>query len=77
MSRTMWIVSSRRGPEAGDDQHSPPPRPTWVRVALILGAVLVLVLIVGLITGGHGPGRHLGRSVGVDASPVASAITSP
>lgn len=55
-------------PDTGDDigvthQHgSPPGAPRWVKVSLILVAVLVLgfvLLKIAGVGGGHGPGRHL------------------
>ncbi len=39
--------------------------PRWVKLALIIGLVLVLLLVVGRLTGvggEHGPGRHGGGS---------------
>ena len=32
--------------------------PRWVRVLVLVGAVLVVLLVVMLLTG-HGPGQHL------------------
>jgi hypothetical protein len=36
--------------------------PRWVKVFVVIGAVLALVLVIGLVFGGgeHGPGRHGG-----------------
>ncbi|MEX2538542.1 MAG: hypothetical protein WD646_07815 [Actinomycetota bacterium] len=40
--------------------------PRWVKVFLIVAAILAAILIIGLLTGqvgpggGHGPGRHVG-----------------
>lgn len=44
----------------------PPPRPTWVKVALVLALVVFAAIVVIAIAGGeHGPGRHLpGGGVG-------------
>jgi hypothetical protein len=35
--------------------------PRWVKITLVIAAVLTLVVVVGLVTGvggEHGPGRH-------------------
>lgn len=45
------------------DADEPPKMPRWVKVAAILGAIVLVLVIVVLLTGGpgaHGPGRHLG-----------------
>jgi hypothetical protein len=40
-------------------------RPRWVKVAMIIGAVLLLLAVLSLLgvlprgPGGHGPGRHI------------------
>ena len=54
----------------GADRASPPRMPRWVKVSLILAAVLALaVVIVMLIAGGgHGPSRH---APGVQLSPIS------
>ena len=42
------------------DTPQPPPRPTWVKVALVVVLVIVAAVIVMAIAGGeHGPGRHV------------------
>lgn len=42
---------------------TPPPRPKWVKVAMIVVLVAVTLVVVVAIAGGeHGPGRH--QSVG-------------
>ncbi len=53
----------------GADGASPPGMPRWVKLSLILVAVLVLlVVIVMFIAGGdHGPSRH---APGIQASPL-------
>ena len=61
----------RRDPAGmGADQASPPRMPRWVKLSLILVAVLVLaVVIVMLIAGGgHGPSRH---APGIQAPPIS------
>ena len=54
-----------RGPASGD-----PGLPRWVKVSLLVAAILVVSLVLAaLIVGGeHGPGRH-----GATILPVASA----
>lgn len=43
--------------------------PRWVKVSLIIAAVLVLVVAVALLFGGdHGPGRHPAPQGSGDAS---------
>ena len=40
-------------------ENGPPPLPRWVKVAVLVMAVLLLaVLAATLIGGNHGPGRH-------------------
>jgi hypothetical protein len=48
--------------------------PRWVRVFLIVAAVLVVLLIAGVLIGGgqHGPGRHLNSTAGLDAAATAT-----
>jgi hypothetical protein len=52
----------------------PHPRPRWVKVAMIIGALVVLFVILALTgilpggPGGHGPGRHLGGAGDAPAS---------
>ena len=37
-----------------------PQTPRWVKISLIIAAVLLLVVLVALLAGGnHGPGRHM------------------
>jgi uncharacterized cupredoxin-like copper-binding protein len=61
------MADPSRGPAA-----QPPPRPRWVKVAMVIGALVLVLAILSLTgvlpggPGGHGPGRHLG---GGDASP--------
>ena len=54
----------------GADRASPPRMPRWVKLSLIVAAVLVLaVVIVMLIAGGgHGPSRH---APGVQLPPIS------
>ena len=42
-------------------EESPPPRPGWVKVSLIVGAVVLGVVVLAMVLSGgeHGPGRHL------------------
>jgi hypothetical protein len=44
----------------GADRASPPRMPRWVKLSLILAAVLVLVVVIAMLIagGGHGPSRH-------------------
>jgi hypothetical protein len=44
----------------GADPASPPRMPRWVKLSLILAAVLVLVVVIAMLIagGGHGPSRH-------------------
>ena len=54
----------------GADRASPPRMPRWVKLSLILAAVLALaVVIVMLIAGGgHGPSRH---APGIQLPPIS------
>jgi hypothetical protein len=50
-------------PETGDNPtigDEPSGRPRWVKVSLIIAAIIALVLVILLLlSGGHGPGRHM------------------
>lgn len=57
--------NDRAAPSGTDDIPSPDltltGMPTWVKVFVVLGALLAVFVIVQVITGGeHGPGRHGG-----------------
>ena len=56
--------------DLGADRASPPRMPRWVKLSLILAAVLVLaVVIVMLIAGGgHGLSRH---APGIQLPPIS------
>jgi hypothetical protein len=58
----------------GADRTSPPRMPRWVKLSLILVAVLaLLVVIVMLIAGGgHGPSRH---TPGIQAPAIPADLT--
>lgn len=46
--------------------------PTWVKVFIVIGAVLLaLVLVAQLAGGNHGPGRHLGAGEAVASASLA------
>lgn len=49
--------------------------PRWVKVSLIVAAVLVLLLVAGMLIGGgqHGPGRHLSSTGGLAAAVTPTA----
>jgi hypothetical protein len=51
--------------------------PRWVKISLIVAAVLVVLLVAGMLIGGgqHGPGRHLNSKANFD--PTAVLITPP
>jgi hypothetical protein len=53
----------------GADPPSPPGMPRWVKLSLILGAVLVLLVVAVMLlaSGGHGPSRH---APGIQAPPL-------
>jgi hypothetical protein len=44
----------------GADRASPPRMPRWVKLSLILAAVLVLAVVIAMLIAGsgHGPSRH-------------------
>ena len=45
--------------EAPDTLPGHSGMPTWVKVFVVLGALLVVFVVVQMLTGGdHGPGRH-------------------
>jgi hypothetical protein len=52
--------------------------PRWVKVFLIVAAVLVVLLVAGMLIGGrqHGPGRHLDSTAGLDAAAVPASAAS-
>ena len=54
--------------------------PRWVKIFLIVAAVLVVLLVAGMLIGGgqHGPGRHFNSMAGVDtpAVPTPPAATA-
>jgi hypothetical protein len=54
----------------GADPASPPRMPRWVKLSLILGAVLVLLVVAVMLLagGGHGPSRH---TPGIQAPPIS------
>jgi hypothetical protein len=56
----------------GADRASSPGMPRWVKLSLILGAVLVLLIVVVMLLagGGHGPSRH---APGIQAPPISVA----
>jgi hypothetical protein len=53
------------GPSGRESPRSAVVMPRWVKVFLIIAAVLVVLMVaVMLVSGGqHGPGRHLSSSV--------------
>jgi hypothetical protein len=57
----------------GADRASPPRMPRWVKLSLILVAVLVLLVVVAMLIagGGHGPGRH---APGIQAPPISATV---
>lgn len=77
------MTSSHRGPNHPDgsrgslDPGTLPPVPRWVKLSLLVFALLVLVLLVVmmLLPGEHGPSRHIGgeRPVPADAPDSATA----
>ena len=54
----------------GADRASPPRMPRWVKLSLILGAVLVLAVVIAMLIagGGHGPSRH---APGIQLPPIS------
>jgi hypothetical protein len=47
-------------PDAAGAAGRRPSMPRWVKVSLVILAVLAAILVAGLVTGGHGPSRHGG-----------------
>ena len=43
---------------APSDRQAPSGTPTWVKVAGVIAAVIILLFLILLLTGGHSPGRH-------------------
>ncbi|GAA4697273.1 hypothetical protein GCM10023215_39320 [Pseudonocardia yuanmonensis] len=44
--------------------------PRWIRVLVLVAAVLVLLAVLAMVTGvggEHGPGRHVGQPIGASA----------
>lgn len=54
--------------------EEPPKAPRWVKVSIVVGAVVLLLAVLGMLLGGHGPGRHQGADA---ASSVSAAEGSP
>jgi hypothetical protein len=55
-----------------DTDSKLPTRPRWVKVAIIVGILVLVVLILaltGVLGGQHGPGRHLPSGSGGDTPP--------
>jgi hypothetical protein len=54
----------------GADPASPPRMPRWVKLSLILAAVLVLAVVIAMLIagGGHGPSRH---APGIQLPPIS------
>jgi hypothetical protein len=54
----------------GADRASPPRMPRWVKLSLILAAVLVLAVVIAMLIagGGHGPSRH---APGIQLPPIS------
>jgi hypothetical protein len=52
--------------------------PRWVKISLIVAAVLVVLLVAGMLIGGgqHGPGRHLNSTTGLVAAAVPASTAS-
>ena len=73
------MSSSSTGSQS-EQEPSAAGMPRWVKIFLIVAAVLVVLLVVGMLIGGgqHGPGRHFGSIVGVDtpAVPTPPAATA-
>lgn len=65
----MSASSTGRQSEQG---ASPTGMPRWVKIFLIVAAVLVVLLVVGMLIGGgqHGPGRHSSPSAGLETAAV-------
>lgn len=69
----------------GADPASPPRVPRWVKLSLILAAVLVLAVVIAMLIagGGHGPSRHAPGiqlppiSVTVDLAPFGGGLAGP
>jgi hypothetical protein len=53
---------------------SPAGMPRWVKIFLIVAAVLVVLLVAGMLIGGrqHELGRHLESTAGLDAAVLAA-----
>jgi len=52
--------------------------PRWVKIFLIVTAVLVVLLVAGMLIGGgqHGPGRHFSSMAGVDTPAVPTTLAA-
>jgi hypothetical protein len=46
--------------QAAAEERDPerPPTPRWVKVFVLVGAVLLAAFVILLVLGGHGPQRH-------------------
>lgn len=65
---------SQNDPGLGPRREATTSMPRWVKISLIIVAVLMLLFIVLKVTGlggEHGPGRHLGTGPTVSTSTTA------
>lgn len=71
MSSSSTGSQSEQGP-------SPAGMPRWVKIFLVVAAVLVVLLVAGMLIGGgqHGPGRHLNSTAGLVAAAVPASTAS-
>jgi hypothetical protein len=61
------------------DSETPPRMPRWVRVTLIVVAVLLVLFVVLRLTGvggEHGPGRHM-SGLGAPSAALPVAVSAP
>jgi hypothetical protein len=71
-------VSSSSPGSQFEQGPSPAGMPRWVKISLIVAAVLVVLLVAGMLIGGgqHGPGRHLNSTTGLVAAAVPASTAS-
>jgi hypothetical protein len=60
-------------PDRQPHDGGPPPMPRWVRLSLLVVALLAVAVVLLLVSGGHGPSRHGADDPAPPPTPVAAS----